>query len=95
MKSRLEIFIDSDVFAEHLVFKPSKVSIESKLLKTVKLFSSYTSVLNVSEVLASCKDKRASDKALKAFYGISVLGIPYRYAESIAEILGFIKKKAL
>ncbi|HLT24376.1 MAG TPA: hypothetical protein VK004_04560 [Ignavibacteria bacterium] len=95
MKSKYEIFIDSDVFADHLAFKPSKVSTESKLIKTIRLFSSYTSVLNVSEVLAACDNKRTSDKAMKTFYGISVLGIPYRYAESVADILRFIKKKAL
>ncbi len=94
MKSKNEIFIDSDVFADHLTFKPSGAASESKFVKTIGLFSSYTSVLNVSEVLAACENKRDSDKAMKAFYGISVLGIPYRYAKSLAEILSFIKKKA-
>src|SRR5690606_39337329 len=94
MKSKYEIFIDSDVFADHLAFKPSKVSTESKLIKTIRLFSSYTSVLNVSEVLAACDNKRTSDKAMKTFYGISVLGIQYGMAESVVNILGLFKKKA-
>lgn len=93
MKSKFEIFIDSDVFADHLAFKPKGTLIESKLIKVINLFRSYTSVLNVSEVLAACPDKKASDIALKAFYGISVLGIPYRYSIKISEILREIKKK--
>ena len=96
MRSKYEIFIDSDVFADHLAspFKPKGAFAESILVKTTKLFSSYTSVLNAAEVLAACPDKRSSDKALKAFYGISVLGIPYRYSEKIAGTLRWIKKKA-
>lgn len=93
MRSSNEIFIDTDVFTDHLTFKPKSSLKESILVKTIGLFSSYTSVLNVSEVLAACPDKRTSQKALKAFYGISVLGIPYRYSVKIADVLREIKKK--
>ena len=93
MKSKFEIFIDSDVFADHLTFKPKGTLTESKLVKAINLFRSYTSVLNVSEVLAACPDKGTPYKALKAYYGISVLGIPYRYSIKISEVLREIKKK--
>ena len=95
MKDRYELFIDTDVFTDHLTFKPKGTSAESILVKTIGLFSSYTSVFNVSEVLAVCPDKRTSNRAVKAFYGISVLGIPYRYSVKIADVLKKIKKKVL
>lgn len=95
MRTKNELFVDTDVFTDHLTFKPKGASEESILVKTIGLFSSYTSVLNVSEVLAACPDRRTSDKALKAFFGISVLGIPYKYSVKIADVLREIKKKAL
>ena len=95
MGTKNEIFIDTDVFVDHLTFKPKDPSEESILIKTISLFSSYTSVMNVSEVLAACPNKKTSDKALNAFFGISVLGIPYKYSVKIAEVLREIKKKAL
>ena len=95
MKSKYEIFLDTDIFTQHLsaADRKTKRAPESLLVRSLKLFSSFTSVFNVSEVLAACTTREMSENALKAFYGINVLGVPYRYAPVIGDALRYIKKK--
>jgi predicted nucleic acid-binding protein len=96
LKTNFEIFIDTDIFLEHLHYdKEVNPDKESFLIKTLKLFTCYTSVVNVSEIFAACESPEMVQKASHAFHGIGVLGIPYRYSLKIGEVLNYIKKKAL
>lgn len=53
----------------------------------------YTSVINSSEIFSGCSDKNMLENAKRSFYGVGVLGIPYRYSFMIAEVMIQIKKK--
>lgn len=53
----------------------------------------YTSVVNTSEIFSGCSDKNMLENAKHSFYGVGVLGIPYRYSFTIAEVMKQIKKK--
>ncbi len=92
MKSKFEIFLDTDIFLNHL----SKNCVEenSLLLKCLKLFDGcYTSVINASEIFSGCTSQNMLDKAKYSFYGVGVLGIPYKYSFTIGDVMRQIKKK--
>lgn len=88
MRKGSEVFLDSDVFSEHLTEGSGK----SVLLECVEKYDHcYTSVINIAEVFSACRTKAQSDAARRSFYGIGLLGIPYRYSEK----LGLILKKTM
>ena len=91
MKSKYEIFIETDVFMHHLY--KNKPGGESVLQKCLKLFDCFTSVINASEIFSVCPNAKMIDGAKHSFYGVGVLGIPFRYSLTIAEVSRKIKKK--
>jgi hypothetical protein len=96
MSNRLEIFLDTDVYLDHLFYdKRKKNDEESFLLKSVRLFDCYTSVINASEIFAGCSSESMKQKAKHSFYGSGVLGIPFKYSVKAGEVIRAIKKKIL
>lgn len=94
MKSRFELFLDTDVFLNHL--NKNSVTGSSLLLKCLAVFDScYTSVINASEIFAGCSTKKMLENAKHSFYGVGVLGIPYKYSSTIGEVMKTVKKKNL
>ena len=92
MKNKFEIFLDTDIFLEHLSGKKyNEVSILQKCRNTFN--GCYTSVINASEVFSEYPGKRFSGKVKAVFDGTGILGIPFRYSVKIGEILSSIKKK--
>lgn len=87
LRSNNELFIDTDVIAMHLEGK------SDLLIKAASSFKCYTSVINSSEIFSISSKEDYIQKCKKAFFGINILGIPYRYSDSIGKILNFIKKK--
>ncbi|MCY7361250.1 MAG: hypothetical protein LH629_04160 [Ignavibacteria bacterium] len=65
---------------------------DSLLLKCLRLFDCYTSVINASEIFSGCNGKVQTDSAKSSFYGTGVLGIPYKYSFTIAKVLKSIDK---
>lgn len=93
MKSRFELFLDTDVFMNHLSNKPESGS--PLLLKCLSVFDyCYTSVINASEIFAACSSKKMLENAKHSFYGVGVLGIPYKYSFMISEVMKMVKKKS-
>ncbi len=90
MKSKFEIFLDTDIFLQHLY---NRYSDDSLLLKCLKLFDCYTSVVNASEIFSGCHNMKMKESAKRSFDKIGVLGIPFRYSLSIGEVLKKVKKK--
>ena len=89
MKSGNEAFLDTELFADHLTFKSKDFSF---LLRCLEHFDHcYTSVINIGEVLSACKGKLQTESAKRAFYGVGLLGIPYRYSERLGQILRHVK----
>lgn len=87
MRHQSEAFIDSDIFAEHLSCKMEM----SFLTECIQAFDCcYTSVINVAEVLSACSSPEERDVAKRAFYCVGLLGIPYRYADKLSEMIKFI-----
>ena len=84
MKSRFEIFLDTDIYLDHLCISKKKEG--SLLLKSLTLFNCYSSVINASEIFYGCTNEIQLEKAKHSFYGTGVLGIPYKYSLSIAEV---------
>ncbi|MEP7147190.1 MAG: hypothetical protein ABI792_09305 [bacterium] len=92
MKSKFEIFLDTDILSEHLAKGSS--GDESLLSKCLNMFDGcYTSVINASEIFSKFKNKGQTDKAKSLFNEVSILGIPFRYSLKIGEVLEIIKKK--
>ncbi|MBL8008485.1 MAG: hypothetical protein JNJ56_13240 [Ignavibacteria bacterium] len=81
------------MYAEHLSASAGRD--ESLLIKSLKLFHCYTSVLNAAEIFSGCENKIQTEKAKNSFFGSSVLGIPYKYSLSSGEILRKIRQKKL
>ena len=93
MKNKFEIFLDTDIFQEHLSKKNSKN--DSLLKNCINLFDGcYTSVINVSEVFSEHSGKRKLSIAKKSIENVGILGIPFRYSLKIAEVMNVIKKKS-
>lgn len=90
MKSKFELFLDTDVFMQHLYNKGDDNSL---FLKCLKLFVCYTSVINASEIFSECSNMKMKENARRTFHEVGVLGIPFRYSLSIGEVLKKIKKK--
>jgi len=82
MKSEFEVFLDTDVYLNHL-----KGTKDSVLLKSLSLFGCFTSVINASEVFSECKTDAEHEKAKHSFYGSGVLGIPYKYSVTLGKLL--------
>lgn len=59
------------------------------------MFECFTSVVNASEVFEKCFTPRKLEKAKKSFYGINILGIPFRYSLGISQVTRKITKKNL
>ena len=87
LRTKSELFIDTDVIASHLEGKTEL------LLKAASSFTCYTSVINASEIFSISSNEDFLQKCKKAFLGLNMLGIPYRYSNSIGKIFSFIKKK--
>ena len=91
MRSGNEAFLDTHIFTEHLTISKER---ESFLLNCLSRFDNcYTSVINIAEVLSACKTAKQTANAKHAFYGVGLLGIPYRYSEKLGQILRNIKEK--
>lgn len=93
MKSRFEIFLDTDVYLDHL-YRPEK-NIPSVLLKCLTMFDCYCSVINAAEIFYGCSGKVQLEKSKHSFYGSGVLGIPYKYSYTIADIMNKISTSKL
>ncbi len=93
MKSRFEIFLDTDIYLNHLY--KSKNKEVSLLLKSLILFDCYSSVINASEIFYGCANEIQLENAKHSFYGTGVLGIPYKYSLTIAEVSGKINSEKL
>ncbi len=93
MKSRYEIFLDTDIYLNHLT-KGKRLK-GSLLLKSLALFDCYSSVLNASEIFYGCENEQQLEKAKHSFYGTGVLGIPYKYSLTIADVLRNIESENL
>ncbi len=92
MKGGYEIFLDTDIIAEHL--KNLHVSDETLLQKCLQIFDRcYTSVINAAEIFSLCKDKKEIEKAKISMSEINILGIPFRYSPGIGEVIKTINKK--
>lgn len=96
MNKRFEIFLDTDIYLEHLsqpAALKGKERGDSYLIKCLNMFDCFTSVINASEIFAGCSTKSMQEKAKHAFYGSGVLGIPYKYSVRAGEVINRIKKK--
>ncbi|MFZ1323232.1 MAG: hypothetical protein WAT71_16870 [Ignavibacteria bacterium] len=93
MKSKYEIFLDTDIILNESV--DGTLQENDLLSKCLKLFVCYTSVINASEIFSRCINKTELDNVKNFFSGINILGIPFRYSVKIGEILQLIKKKIL
>ena len=92
MKSKFEIFLDTDIFLSHLDKRSS--GNESLLTKCLGMFDGcYTSVINASEIFSECKSPKAEDEAKRLFADVGILGIPFRYSLKIGKAMRIIKKK--
>jgi predicted nucleic acid-binding protein len=88
MRSGSEAFLDTEIFSDHLTSKENV----SFLLRCLGIFDNcYTSVMNIAEVLSACRSEAQKEKARRAFYGVGLLGIPYRYSDKLAEVLRYVK----
>ena len=85
MKSRFEIFLDTDIYLDNPC--KSKKKEGSLLLKSLTLFDCYSSVINASEIFYGCTNENQLEKAKHSFFGTGVLGIPYKYSYRIGEII--------
>ena len=85
--------MDTDIFLDHLTCKNK--SDESLLIKCLKIFDCYTSVVNASEIFAGSNRKSQIEKAKHSFFGTGVLGIPYKYSYRIGEIIKKIESGKL
>lgn len=95
MKSKYEIFIDTDVLSMNANTEKGTLTETDLLSKCLKLFVCYTSVINASEMFSMYSNKSELDHVKNSFTGINILGIPFRYSIKIGEILRLIKKKIL
>ncbi len=92
MKSKFEIFIDTDIFTDHISGKGTGDI--SLLQKCRTLFDGcYTSVINASEIFSDMTGKRKIDSAKIMFDEIGILGIPFRYSLKIGDVMNAVKKK--
>jgi predicted nucleic acid-binding protein len=92
LKSKFEIFLDTDIFLNHLHEDSGKA--KSLLLKCLRIFDGcYTSVINAAEIFSGCTSPEMTENSKHAFYGVGVLGIPYKYSLRIGEVMKHVKKK--
>lgn len=77
-----ELFVDSDVLANHLVAKSGGASLLHSL---VRIGQCFTSVLHATELLAAASNPRARYLAESVLGGIHVLGFHQRYAKVFAD----------
>lgn len=82
-----QILVDTDILIDHLITNDH----ESTLMKLMKKYDCFTSVINAIEVygFAGTENKKFADMLL---FGFKVLGIHSRYAEKVAEMIEFQKK---
>lgn len=82
-----QILVDTDILIDHLITSDH----ESTLMKLMKKYDCFTSVINAIEVyeFAGTENKKFADMLL---FGFKVLGIHSRYAEKVAEMIEFQKK---
>ncbi len=86
MKSKFEIFLDTDILTQCLQIKRLKK--DSVFQKATDTFDHcYTSVINAAELFSSCSGKKETDKLKRSLKDIGILGIPFRYSLSIAEMV--------
>lgn len=91
MKSKFEIFIDTDILTQKLSKKNFQK--ESVFQKALNIFDHcYTSVINAAELFSECSGKRAADKVKTSLIEVGILGIPFRYSLRIAEMMKEIEK---
>lgn len=91
MKSKFEIFIDTDILTQCLLIK--KLKKDSVFQKAIDTFDHcYTSVINAAELFSQYAGKKAAGELKRSLNAVSILGIPFRYSLSIAEIMREIEK---
>lgn len=59
------------------------------------MFVCYTSVICASELFEMSGSKRMIKKIKDSFWGINILGIPFRYSERIGEVSRNLKKEGV
>ncbi len=92
MKSKYDIFLDTDIFLDLLQTKTS--GNQTLLSKCIDIFEGcYTSVINASEIFSECENSGMTEEAKSLFNDVGILGIPFRYSLKIAETMKAIKKK--
>ncbi|MDZ4713487.1 MAG: hypothetical protein SGI89_14355 [bacterium] len=93
MKSKFEIFFDTDILIDPAK-KKSTPPVNAVLEKCLMLFNTcFTSVINASEIFARCKNAAELEKAKNLLVNVAILGIPFRYSLRISEVNIAIKKK--
>jgi predicted nucleic acid-binding protein len=82
-----QILVDTDILFEHLITQEK----ESTLLKLMKRYDCFTTVINAIEIyeMVGRENKKIADMML---YGLKILGIHSRYAEKVAEVIEHSKK---
>lgn len=82
-----QILVDTDILFEHLITQEK----ESTLLKLMKRYDCFTTVINAIEIyeMVGLENKKIADMML---YGLKILGIHSRYAEKVAEVIEHSKK---
>jgi predicted nucleic acid-binding protein len=82
-----QILVDTDILFDHLITQEK----ESTLLKLMKRYDCFTTVINAIEIyeMVGLENKKIADMML---YGLKILGIHSRYAEKVAEVIEHSKK---
>ncbi|MEO8665206.1 MAG: hypothetical protein ABI462_06895 [Ignavibacteria bacterium] len=91
MKNKFEIFLDTDIFSDHLKSNAVETTLLSRCLAIFD--GCYTSVINASELFSECKSPKMIENTKKMFGNVGILGIPFRYSLKISEAMREIKKK--
>lgn len=91
MKSKFEIFLDTDILNQGL--SVGKFKEDSVFQRSITLFDHcYTSVINAAELFSGFSGKRAAEKVKRSLIDVGVLGIPFRYSLKIADMMKVIEK---
>lgn len=86
MKSKFEVFLDTDILLQSLSVRKFKEDTVFK--KSLVLFDHcYTSVINAAELFSGFSGKKASEKVKRSLVDVGILGIPFRYSISIADMM--------
>jgi predicted nucleic acid-binding protein len=80
--------LENDILVDYLT---NSDSLNSPFIKLMQKGICFTTVLNASEILASCKNEKEKELVRNVLNSLKVLGLHSRYALSIQEFLGRTK----